>query len=178
MQRQLPYPAGRQSRCGTRKRNLMPLALAAVGLIMGAVPRLAPAAEHPVLTHHYDTYRTGWNKNEIELTPSNVAGAQFGLLHQVFLDEQIDAQPLLVPNLTIKGRVHDVLYIATENNTVYAVDAANGEPPLQRSLGPPVPEAALPGGCNSNSIVVGINSTPVIDPATSTIYVMAYVNNT
>jgi len=69
---------------------------------------------------------------------------------------------------------HDVLYVATEKDSMYAIDAESGEILLKRSLGRPVPESALPGGCNNNSPVVGIDSTPTIDTASSTLYVMAY----
>lgn len=127
-----------------------------------------------VLTYHYDTLRTGWNQNETALTPSSVA-TSFQLQHSVALDGQVDAQPLLVTGQTIAGQgVHDVVYVATENNTVYAVDAGSGQILLQSHLGIPVPRSGLPGGCVNDSGMVGINSTPVIDQATKTMYVIGY----
>jgi hypothetical protein len=127
-----------------------------------------------VTTHHYDNLRTGWNPNETVLTPAAVGGGSFQLLHQVTLDEQVDAQPLLVTNQMINGHLHDVVYVATENNTVYAVDATSGAILLSHNLGTPVPISALPGGCNNNSDNVGINGTPVIDTVAGILYVITY----
>ena len=79
----------------------------------------ATAAKINVITYHNDTRRTGWNSGETALTPSVVSGSNFGLLHQVTLDDQVDAQPLLVTGLTIGGATHDVVYVATESNSVY-----------------------------------------------------------
>jgi outer membrane protein assembly factor BamB len=130
-----------------------------------------------VTTYHYDNFRTGWNPNEGTLTPSNVNAGSFGLLHNVALDEQVDAQPLIVPNQPITAGSHrgtfEVVYVATENNTIYAIDAATGTVLLTRNLGAPVPK---PLGCSANSVVVGINSTPVIDLTAKVMYVISYVN--
>lgn len=154
------------------------MALAAIWLILAALSSAAEARTWSVLTFHYDTGRTGWNNRETTLTPRNVAGPQFGLLQQVKLDAQVDAQPLFVHGVTINGQTHNVVYVATENDSVYAIDATSGNILLNPNLGPPVPLSQLPGDCNNNG-AVGINSTPVIDPATSTMYVMAftYLNN-
>jgi hypothetical protein len=81
---------------------------------------------------------------------------------------------LFVPGLTIAGGTHNVVYVVTENDTVYALDATTGAILLTRNFGPPMPQLVLPGQCNNNSGNVGINSTPVIDPASSTMYVMVY----
>jgi hypothetical protein len=117
--------------------------------------------------------RTGWNSNETVLTPTNLAN--FNLLTSVALDEQVDAQPLLVPGVTVPHQgTHDVLYVATANNTIYALDATTGNTLLQQNFGPPVPQSALPGQCNNNSGVVGILSTPVIDAASHTMFVITY----
>jgi hypothetical protein len=138
-----------------------------------AIAGFAPTARsQSILTHHYDNSRTGWNSNETTLTPQNVPSLQ--LLASIPLDEQVDAQPLFVPGLAIAGGTHNVLYVATENDTVYALDAATGATLVSRNFGPPVPQSVLPGQCNNNSGNIGINSTPVIDPASSTMYVMVY----
>jgi hypothetical protein len=131
--------------------------------------------QEAVVTYHYDNLRTGWNSNETTLTPSNVNPTTFGLLQSIPLDEQVDAQPLLVPNELItvgihKGR-HDVVYVATENNTIYAIDASTGVVLLNLNFGPAVPK---PLSCNNNSAVVGINGTPVIDVASNSMYVIVY----
>jgi hydrogenase/urease accessory protein HupE len=133
-----------------------------------------------VITHHNDTWRTGSNSGEYQLTPAtvgNIAGAKvFGRLGTIALDEQVDAQPLVVPNVSVKGDphagTHDVVYLATENNTVYAIDPVHLTILAQRNLGAAVP---TPLGCGNNSVTVGINGTPVIDKARGVIYVMAYV---
>jgi hypothetical protein len=142
---------------------------------------LAPRAlaERSVLTRYYDTQRAGWNDQEVTLTPANVR-AHFGwLFPQVDLDEQVDAQPLLAHGVTIGGAKHDVVYVGTANDTVYAIEAKTAEILKTRNPGPAVPIAAFPGECPNNSDFVSINSTPMIDPAASTIFVMAYkyVNN-
>jgi hypothetical protein len=118
-----------------------------------------------IATYHYDNLRTGWNQRETVLTPANVGNLRLQKL--VRLDEQVDAQPLWVAGVTIVGGKHNVLYIATENDTVFAIDAATGAILLRRKLGTPVPKSALPGKCNTNSVVVGISSTPVIDSASN-----------
>ena len=163
--------------CGSSKGRLLSsrlrVILGSLLFLPAAMAAYAPTAQpQSISTYHYDNLRTGWNPNETVLTPQNVPGRQ--LLASVSLDEQVDAQPLLVRGLTIAGGTHDVLYVATENNTVYALDAASGAHLLTRHLGRPVPLSALPGQCNNNSANVGITSTPVIDLTSSTIYVMVY----
>jgi hypothetical protein len=128
-----------------------------------------------ITTYHYDNYRTGWNQSETVLTPANVGSPSFGLLQTVALDDQVDAQPLVVPGVqitagTLQG-LHDVVYVATENNTVYAIDAHSGAVLLSPNFGTPV---SNPLGCNNNGPNVGITSTPVIDPDSKTLYAMAY----
>src|SRR5215467_14740687 len=91
---------------------------------MQAVNASTPQA---VITYHNDNLRTGWNSNEQTLTPTNVKST-FALLHTVSLDEQVDAQPLVVPNQSITAGAHpgtyEVVYVATENNSIYAMDGA------------------------------------------------------
>src|ERR1700722_5063701 len=142
------------------------------GMAGGAAP-----AQPNITTYHYDNNRTGWNSGETTLTQSNVSNSTFGLLQTVSLDDQVDAQPLIVNNETINGSQHNVVYVATENNSVYAIDAQSGQVLLQTNLGAPV---SWPQGCNNNGPEVGINGTPVIDTTTGTLYVIAYTlqNNT
>jgi outer membrane protein assembly factor BamB len=139
-------------------------------------PRLnASALQAPpslsVTTYHFDNRRNGWNNAESVLTPANVGSSSFNLLHSVSLDEQVDAQPLILASQAIAGQgTHDVVYVATDNNSIYAIDATTGAVLLQRNLGPAVPV----NNCANNSVVIGIESTPVIDPTTGFIYVMVY----
>ena len=96
-------------------------ALLLVGLARGA------SAQVSILTHHYDNARTGANTQETVLTPSNVAPETFGLLFSRHVDGAVFAQPLYVPNVTIPTKgTHNVVYVATENNSVYAFDDDRG----------------------------------------------------
>lgn len=134
------------------------------------------AAQTAVTTYHNNNYRTGWNSTETVLTPANVNASQFGLLSLVTLDDEVDAEPLLVPGVTITAGSHknkyDVLYVVTGSNTVYAIDANGGAVLLSQNLGSPV---SNPLGCLNNGPNVGITSTPVIDASTNTLYLIAYV---
>jgi hypothetical protein len=109
------------------------------------------------------------------LTPANVGKKTFGHLLTVTLDDQVDAQPLVVPGVQITAGnyqgTHDVVYVATEHNTVYAIDVHSGTVLLNPNFGTPV---RYPLGCNNNGPNVGINSTPVIDPSSNTLYVIVY----
>lgn len=146
------------------------LAAAALGL-----SAMLAAGQTVVTTYHYNNYRTGWNSTETTLTPANVMSSTFGLLHNVVLDDQVDAQPLLVSavNITAGSQqgTHDVVYVASENNTVYAIDQHSGAILLSPNFGKPVQN---PIGCTNNGPNVGVNSTPVIDLTSNTLYVMVY----
>jgi len=128
-----------------------------------------------ISTYHGDGQRTGWNSRETVLTPTAVRSTAFRQLGNVVLDAQVDAQPLFVGSQTITGQgVHNVIYTATENNTVYAIDADSGAILLQKNFGTPVPISALPGGCSDNSAIVGITATPVLDTTAQALYVITY----
>jgi hypothetical protein len=139
---------------------------------------LTVASQTAVTTYHNDNYRTGWNSTETVLTPANVGSSSFGLLFKVKLDDQVDAQPLVVPGVNITAGkfpgIHDVVYVVTESDTVYAIDANTSTLLLTQSLGKPV---QMPLSCNNNGPNVGINSTPVIDPSGNTLYVIAYTQD-
>src|ERR1035438_7118309 len=85
-----------------------------------------------ILTQHNDNFRTGANLNESVLTVSNVSTSQFGKLFSRVVDGQIYAQPLYVSGLTISNKLHNVVYVATEHNSVYAFDA--DDPPASNAL--------------------------------------------
>jgi len=131
-----------------------------------------------VVTQHYDVQRTGWNSQETVLTASNVNSAAFGLLHSVAVDDEVDAQPLLLTNQPISGVQGNrtVVYVATEGNTIYAIDTSSGAVLLQSNFGTPVPQSAF-GNCNNNTAHVGINSTPVIDRAAGRLFVITYTSD-
>jgi hypothetical protein len=118
-----------------------------------------------VLTWQNDNFRSGQNLQETILTPADVKSATFGRLFTLGVDGEVDAQPLYVPGLTIPGQgVHNVLYVVTENDSVYAFDADHGTLLKQISIlvAPEVPSDDH--GCGQVTPEIGITSTPVIDP--------------
>jgi len=124
------------------------------------------------VTYHNDDQRTGWNPSENTLKPSNVTPATFGWITTVGLDDQVDTQPLVVTDQMIEGEgIHTVVYVATEGNTVYAIDSWSGGILKSVNLGPPVPK---PLGCGNNGPNVGIDGTPTIDLRRRTMFVVAY----
>jgi len=162
---------------GSPKGDISATAVATVLFFVSAAALLA-AGQTAVTTYHYDNYRTGWNQKETALTPTNVASSSFGLLQTVPLDDQVDAQPLVVPGVLITAGAnqgtHDVVYVATEGNTVYAIDIHNRTVLLSAKFGTPV---SYPLGCSNNGPNVGITSTPVIDLSSKTLYVMIYTQD-
>lgn len=126
-----------------------------------------------VLTYHNNDERDGTFIEETTLTPSVVNSSQFGKLRTYPVDGQIYAQPLYVPQLSINGAPHDVVFVATENDSVYAFDADQQASPLWHvSLGVPIPWNDSEG----ISPQLGVTSTPVIDITTGTMYVLAIAN--
>jgi len=124
-----------------------------------------------VLTGQYNHSRTGANLQETTLTPSNVSAGTFGLLFAQPVDANIFAQPLYVPNLTINGAVHNVAFVATMNNSVYAFDADTSQPALwQASLGTPVRIGT------ATEPTDGVLSTPVIDLNLKVIFVVTFTS--
>jgi len=158
-----------------RSRSLLILQIA---LFILCYPFTFLFAQMAVTTYHNDNRRTGLNSHETILTPANVGSSSFGVLGTVTLDDQVDAQPLMVPGVNITAGssqgIHDVVYVVTENNTVYAIDTHSFAVLLSVNLGTPVPK---PLNCVNNGPNVGINSTPVIDRLAKTMYVIAYTND-
>ncbi len=126
-----------------------------------------------VVTWHFDTHRSGLNSGEQSLTPTNVHPASFGRLFSYLMDGYVYGQPLLMSNITVKGAAHNVLYAATENDSVYAFDAdsyGTGAPLWHVSL---LQSGETPLTSGPIKPFEGVTSTPVIDPATNTIYVVS-----
>ncbi|MBV8826517.1 MAG: hypothetical protein JO220_16130 [Hyphomicrobiales bacterium] len=132
-----------------------------------------------VLTYHNDARRNGWNKSENTINATNVTASSFGLVAQVgsdILDEEIDAQPLIVTNQPIKDfGTRNVVYVVTAANSVYALDAWSGQQLRRVNLGKAVP---APFACYNNSDIIGIGSTPTIDIQTKTLYLVTYTLET
>lgn len=155
---------------------LFPLLMAHIFIIPApaqtGIPQLPlPNGLASVPTYHNDPQRTGWNANETILNPGNVNAQSFGLLAVVKLDGRVDAQPLVVANEQFGGTtIESVVYVVTENNTVYAIDGSVGRVLIKRNLGPVMTTPAGPGWCTPTP--VGVNSTPTIDLASRTLYVM------
>src|SRR3954466_11158379 len=152
-----------------------------------------------VTTWHNDLTRQGLNTNETILTPANVNSATFGKLFSYAVTGQVYAEPLYVSNLAIAGGIRNVVFVATENNDVYAFDAVNngagGGQLWHVNLGTllgsliggthiaaatPPPNSAFGsryGPYSDISPQVGITSTPVIDLATNTMYIDAFTDD-
>ena len=117
-----------------------------------------------VVTYHNDVARTGQNLNETSLTPATVTSATFGKTRFLATDGKVDAQPLFLSGLLVPGvGVRDVVYVATEHDSVYAFDAATGSTLWQVSLLGSGETTSDTRGCSQVTPEIGITSTPVID---------------
>jgi hypothetical protein len=128
-------------------------------LLVGAK---APGTD--VLTYKNDLSRTGQNLSESTLTPANVTSAGFGLLRNLTVDGKVDAQPLYVSQLNVSGSLHNVVFVATEHDSVFAFDADTGSILWQVSLlatGETLSDPHAP--CDQVAPEIGITATPVID---------------
>lgn len=146
-----------------------------------AVPDRAPRPDGgmggsgtAVLSYLVDPARTGANRNETRLTPASVrAGFGRDRAFSPSLQGEIYGQPLYVPRLSIMGSTRDVLFVATQGNNVYALDADTGAELWRTNLGPTVSRTQQSCG---NIATIGVTSTPVIDPVSRTLYVVSFVN--
>ncbi|HTM49183.1 MAG TPA: hypothetical protein VL285_10895 [Bryobacteraceae bacterium] len=157
----------------------MVLIFAAAGM------RFQPTARIEVLTNRYNNARTGWNQYETSLHTGNVNAQHFGRLFDREVEGDIYAQPLIRRAVRIPGAgLRDIVYVATSSNRVYAYDAespAASKPYWrvgQEVFGPPVLRSEVtdldpPDSYHNFSSAIGIVATPVIDPATNTLYVAA-----
>ncbi|HYB64245.1 MAG TPA: hypothetical protein VEC59_03185 [Steroidobacteraceae bacterium] len=140
-------------------------------------PPPPPGNSHTdVVTYKNDLARTGQNLTESVLTLANVKSATFGKLRFLATDGLVDAQPLYLSALMVGGSAHNVVFVATENDTVYAFDSDSGTALWQKSL---LGAGEMPSdqrSCDQVAPTIGITSTPVIDRsggAHGVIYVVA-----
>jgi hypothetical protein len=142
---------------------------------------LPPPSSVNVLTYHNDVGRTGQNLNETILTHSNVNSTSFGKKAFLTTDGLVDAEPLYVSNLQIGGAAHNVVFVVTEHNSVYAFDADTFTQLWKVSMTPSGETTSDPvNGCGQVSPEIGITSTPVIDlkaGPNGTIYLVAMTKN-
>ncbi|WP_297352072.1 pyrrolo-quinoline quinone [Paraburkholderia sp.] len=133
------------------------------GTTTGSTPAAAQTYPTDVLMHHNDLARTGQMLAETTLTLANVNSATFGKLRFLPADGKVDAQPLFVTNLMIGTAAHNVVYVVTEHDSVYAYDADSGNALWQISLAAAGETSSPDPGCTDITPEIGITSTPVID---------------
>lgn len=167
----------------TRRQSLRPLPTFPLHLLASLVflsPNLARTQTVRVVTSQYNNRRTGCNENETVLNPKNVRASTFGKLATLPVDGAVFAQPLYLPQVKIPGQgTHNLLFVSTEKDNVYAFDAdgPSTQPIWSVNLLPKdAPSYAVPARdvqCPFISPSVGITSTPVIDTASGTLFVLA-----
>jgi uncharacterized protein (TIGR03437 family) len=137
-------------------------------------------AQVDVLTANYDNNRTNANLGEFVLNKSNVNPTQFGKLFSFAVDGQVYAQPLYMRGVNVAGGARNVLYVATMSNSVYAFDAdatSSTAPIWMHNFGPAVDPSvfSIPGLSYTDILAeIGVLGTPVIDPASTTLYVVNF----
>lgn len=168
-------------------RSILPALCTAVLVIAGtlftlnlaASPARAAAADTAVTTFKNDVEHDGQFSNETILNQSNVNVTQFGKRVQYPVDGQVYAEPLFLPNLPVNGVTHNIVFVATENDSVYAfdADATSAIAPLWTASLLPAGATAVSSsvsGCGDLTPMIGITGTPVIDPSTDTLFVVSY----
>ncbi len=170
-------------------RSELPLVLAVVWLAACTDDITRTRTPNPqsvsVLTQHNDNTRAGWNDHETVLTTSNVNQQGFGKVLTLAVDDQVYAQPLVVGHVHISGGDHNVVYVATVNNTLYAFDGDDGTRYWVKNYSAPgmrpPRNTDMTGACGGSyadfSGNIGMVGTPVIDSATQTLYVVARSTN-
>lgn len=151
------------------------------GSVMSGGATLSVTAGTDVSTYKYDVMRSGQNLTEATLTPASVNVATFGKLRNLSVDGLVDAQPLYLSQLTVAGIPHNVLFVATEHDSVYAFDTETGAILWQVSLLAGGDTPSDNRGCGQVTPEIGITSTPVIDRHAGThgtIFVVAMTKDT
>ncbi|MGH9445875.1 MAG: pyrrolo-quinoline quinone [Terriglobia bacterium] len=163
------------------KGRLAPLFSVLLFLLFLFFPGGRVARAQDVLTYHDNNARTGEYLHETLLSPANVNKDSFGKLFVIPVDGKVDAEPLYMRRISIPGKgVHNVVFIATENDSVYAFDASSGVLLWHVRLLKRGETPSDDRGCSQVIPIIGITSTPVIDPKSGphgTIYVVAMSKN-
>jgi hypothetical protein len=131
-----------------------------------------------VTTYHFDNSRDGLNAQETVLTPANVTSATFGKIGFFQGDGKIDAQPLYLTDFNVSGTATNVIYMATEHDSVYAFNADTGTQIWKSSLLGSGETTSDAHGCDQIAPEIGITSTPVIDRTKGAIFVVAMSKDT
>ncbi|HZY37833.1 MAG TPA: PQQ-binding-like beta-propeller repeat protein [Mucilaginibacter sp.] len=164
-----------------KKENPVPPPIPPVDTVVGKLNN----EHYSVLTQHNDNTRAGFDSKEAVLTTANVNSSSFGKLFNLTVDDQVYAQPLVYGNLAIASGTHNVVFIATTNNTVYAYDGTNGKLYWKKNFTVSGMRAPLASDMNSGwctpytdfAADIGIVGTPVIDSASKTMYFVARSTN-
>jgi hypothetical protein len=130
---------------------------------LSSSPPPTPTAQTNVVTYRDDAGRTGADLTESVLTPADVNSSSFGLLRTLSVDGKVDAQPLYLSHLTVAGSAHNVVFVATEHDSVYAFDVQTGAALWQKSLLGSGESPSDDRGCGQVTPQIGVTSTPVID---------------
>jgi hypothetical protein len=151
-----------------------------MGSITSAAATLTVSPGTDVLTYHNDNSRSGQNLAETILTSANVNATHFGLLRVLTADGLVDGQPLIAANLSVSGVLHNVVYVVTENDSVYSYDADSGAALVHVSMLGTGETPSDERGCSQVKPQIGITSTPVIDRSAGpngTVYLVAMSKN-
>jgi hypothetical protein len=133
-------------------------------MVLIAISFRLSAAQTTVLMYHNDNFHSGQNLSESFLTPANVSQGKFAALRLLSTDGKVEGQPLYVAGLTMPDqRKHNVVFAATEHDTVYAFDAGDGASLWKASLLMPGETPSDPRGCDKVFPEIGVTATPVID---------------
>ncbi len=173
-----------EARWRTAVSGLRSRAVLLASLVLSCIFSISPVpaqGQASVLTEHNDVARTGQNTNETLLTPANVNSTSFGKLFVQNVDGSIIGQPLYLPNVVIPGQPspHNLVFVATQHDSVYAFDADSNQPPLWNvsfvDFEHGITSVPISNyGCMGTGFTeVGIMGTPVIDPSSGTLYLVS-----
>jgi hypothetical protein len=171
----LTFTAAASAVAGTSSVSVIGVSGALTHTAMLSLTVAVPAGVN-VTTYHNDNARDGLNARETTLTAANVSSATFGKLNFLSVDGLVDAEPLYLSGVTVNGETHNVLYVVTEHDSVYAFDADSGSQLWKVSALGTGETTSDARGCGQITPEIGITSTPVIDRskgANGTMFVVA-----